>query len=259
MSSSSAPGGKARNRVLIPFIVDAYHNTSHSGLVGETPRNAWLRLTGLYGVMPPPSPEVRRHVFGLSFEKRISNRGLLVLGLYYQSPGLQKLRADVGQKKVLIRFDRTDIGAISVLTAEGWLSVPCTFPELAGTGYWEWVAAAEDLARRNADMAALTRDIVERAVAAVREKGEMATARAELDKPILTLEEFERVEAALNKSFAFVDGAVPPDDGDILDPDEISQDDVQETSIPETPPQPRSSRRSDDDQFDDPTDWDEKE
>lgn len=42
------------------FIVDIYHNTPHSGLKGETPANAWKRLSNEQNVTPPPNANARR-------------------------------------------------------------------------------------------------------------------------------------------------------------------------------------------------------
>jgi len=199
------------NRVFLRAVLDIYHNTPHSGLAGETPRNAWCRLRALFGITPPPSPEIRRHVFGIPLKRRIANRGISVLGLHYQSIELQRLRAKVGQKPILIRVDRYDLGAISVRVDQGWMSVPCTFGEMSGATYWEWIAAVEDLHRRNATTSALSEDTVRRAYAHVRETAEMASARAELGTPVLTEEAFRRMEERLFRSFAFATDH--PDDG----------------------------------------------
>lgn len=218
------------NRVFVRYVVDIYHNTPHSGLAGETPRNAWNRLVRLYGVKPPPSPDIRRHVFGLAFERQIGNRGIRVLGLHYQSPQLQKLRGTVGQKPVLIRVDRYDLGSISVRVGEGWMSVPCVFPEMAGASWWEWIAATEDLHRRHADMAALAQDVVLRAVTDVRGTAEMAAVRAELGTPVLTEEAFKKVEHRLFRSFAFAGTGGEPD-ADLLGAD-ASSDEVDTDVLP---------------------------
>jgi putative transposase len=203
------------NLIFIRYVVDVYHNSPHEGLNGETPRNAWLRLSALYPVLPPPSLEQRRGAFGLNLDRQINNRGIRVLGLHYQSPALQHLRAEVGQKSVHVRVDRYDLGAIAVQVGEDWMSVPCTFPEVAGASYWEWVAAGDSMARRNAVTSALPKAVARRALADIRGIAEMATARAELGTPVLTREEFERIEDKVFLSFAFADDQAG-DDEDLL-------------------------------------------
>ena len=53
------------------FIVDIYHNTPHSGLKGETPANAWKRLSNEQNVTPPPNANARRFVFGLPHSRKL--------------------------------------------------------------------------------------------------------------------------------------------------------------------------------------------
>ena len=36
------------NRTLVRYVVDAYHNSPHHGLAGQTPRQAWDTLTAPY-------------------------------------------------------------------------------------------------------------------------------------------------------------------------------------------------------------------
>lgn len=200
------------NRVLLRYAVDIYHNTPHEGLGGETPRNAWRRLKNLWGGVFPPPEHIRRHVFGVAATRQIGNRGIRFLGLHYQSPNLQKLRFAIGQKSVAIRINRHDLQAISVQQDGGWMSVPCVFQEIAGTSVREWIAAAEDLRRRNADTAALDKTLVEEAMADMRQTAAMATKRAELGEPVLTLAYLDRAEHELFRSFAFANAPAPYDE-----------------------------------------------
>lgn len=234
------------NRILIRYAVDIYHNTPHEGLGGETPRNAWRRLRGLYGVLTPPEEAVRRHVFGIATSKRIGNRGIQFLGLHYQSPELQKMRIFVGQKPVAIRINRHDLAAISVRQGSGWISVPCVFREIAGTSIWEWTAAAQDLRRRNADMAALETDTVRQAMADIRQTAAMATKRAEIGEPVMTLADLEKAERELFRSFDFAERPTPADD-ELLG--------IGETAAPVDQLQELAKTDAPDSEFGGPDDW----
>lgn len=193
------------NRVFVRYVVDVYHNTPHQGLAGETPRNAWLRLTAKWGVLPPPDVTTHRHIFGLHCERYISNRGVRVLGLDYQSEELQRFRHSIRQKLAMVRVNRFDLGAISVWTKDGWLTVPPADDTLRldGVTCWEWVAAAKDLRRRNAEMAQLAAGTVATALASIRQTAEMAVARAELGSPVMTGEAFEKLDRDLFRTFGF--------------------------------------------------------
>jgi putative transposase len=230
------------NRTLIRYVVDVYHNTPHHGLAGETPRNAWLRLTKQHALKPPLSPNMRRHIFGLTAERRIGHRGIRFLGLHYQSPDIQRLRQKLGQKQVRIRVSRMDLSAISVWTESAWMSVPYQQAgiDLRGVSYWEWVAAAEDLARGNADSSKLSADIVNAALRKCRETVEMATKRAEIGRPILTGEEVERTDRSVFRSFGFVDDGADPGIDILGDEGETSTGDVDDPASAAIPPSPRS-------------------
>jgi putative transposase len=203
------------NRVFVRYVVDAYHNTPHLGLAGETPRNAWLRLTAKWGVLPPPDVTTHRHIFGLHCERRIGNRGIRVLGLDYQSGELQRFRHSIGQKPAMVRINRFNLGAISVWTKDGWLTVPPADDtlQLDGVTCWEWVAAAENLRRRNADMARLSEDTVAAALASIRQTAEMAVARAELGSPVITGVALDKLDQDLFRTFGFAaHGPTPVED-----------------------------------------------
>lgn len=229
------------NRVLLRYAVDIYHNSPHEGLGGETPRNAWRRLTNLWGVFPAPE-HIRRHVFGIATTRKINNRGIRLFGLHYQSIELQKLRFAVGQKAVAIRVNRYDLGSISVQQGNGWISVPCVFSEVTGTSLWEWISAAQDLQRRNADTAALDKTLVQEAMTDMRQTAAMATKRAEIGEPVLTPAELEKVERELFRSFSFADTPAPSDEN-LLGSDEALKLDA--PVDPDTP----------DDEFGGPDDW----
>jgi len=235
------------NRALIRYAVDIYHNTPHDALGGETPRNAWRRLKSLWGFFSPPSEHIRRHVFGIACTSRINNRGIRFLGLHYQSLDLQKLRFGVGQKLVSIRVNRHDLGAISVRQQDGgWISVPCVFKEIAGTSVWEWIGAAQDLQRRHADMTSLSKDIVRQAMDDLRQTAAMATKRAEIGEPILTLADLEKAERELFRSFAFAAPPAPSDE-DLLGIDDIPQEPHQPDAL--------TALEAPDDEFGGPDDW----
>lgn len=234
------------NRVLIRYAVDIYHNLPHEGLAGETPRNAWRRLMGLYSIALPPNETIRRHIFGITTTRHIDNRGIRFLGLHFQSEELQKLRIIDDRKLVAIRVNRHDLHAISVQLEQGWLSVPCVFKEIAGTSVWEWIAAAQDLKRRHADMAALSKGVVRQARDDLRQTAAMATKRAEIGEPVLTLQDVEKAERELFHSFEFAD------DSDASDEELLG---ATEVLPPSAPPGASDMFEATDDEFGGPADW----
>jgi putative transposase len=146
-------------QAFVRYAVDHYHNSPHAGLRGEMPRACWLRLTELYGVMPPPDPSKRRAIFGVAMRATADADGLRVLGVQFHAPEVDHLFTQVGATEVEVRVDLKDMGVISAKIGETWIAIDG--PEaLAGVHVDDWIAAEAELRRRHADMAALTRPIV---------------------------------------------------------------------------------------------------
>lgn len=192
------------NRTLVRYVVDAYHNRPHSELAGATPIQTWNRLVGQFGVVPPPDSDTRRHIFGIPCQRRISGRGIRILGIHYQSRELQELRRKVGE--VTVKVGRWDLGMVSVQTpGGGWISVLPAMDGMAldGVTWWEWTAAARDLSGRNADMGHLSAHIMADAIRSIRAQAETAADAAELGSAILGSDELERMEKRLFTNFDF--------------------------------------------------------
>ncbi|MEA1647816.1 Mu transposase C-terminal domain-containing protein [Nitrospirillum sp. BR 11164] len=230
------------NRTLILWVLDCYHNTPHAGLAGETPRNAWLRLTKQYGAAPPPNATQRRNIFGIVCERRIQAGGVCVLGIHYQSRELQQLRRTFRNQAVRVRVDRFDLGAISVQAPDGqWLSVKPAVGglDLAGVTWREWRAATEELRRRHADMAKASASAVNAAILAIRDSSTAAAERAELGKVILRGEDFDAFDRKLGKPFEFVTGGQGIEESDGEDDDIFGWTDGG-AALPAGPPMDRT-------------------
>jgi putative transposase len=195
------------NRLLVRGIVDCYHNTPHEGLAGDTPRNAWLRMTKRHGVQPPPPPFIRRSIFGVQCERRVGGKGVRFLGIHYQSPLLQQIRASKANPSVRIRVNRFDLGEISFWDERhgGWAVARARLDGFQGVTVWEWIASVEHLNRTNADNARLSRSVVVKTINELRAYGEMAVKRAELGSPILNDEFFRKIERSHFAVFEMMD------------------------------------------------------
>ncbi|MXQ12354.1 Mu transposase C-terminal domain-containing protein [Microvirga makkahensis] len=189
--------------VIVRWLVDVYHNTPHEGLGGETPRNCWIRTTRLHPVLPPPDAAVSRHIFGITVERRITNSGVRILGLHYQSEELQRLRRVARQKPVLVRIDEGDLGYVSVRTKEGWLTVRCMRSGFDGVSMGRWIATERALRREHANMARLSEDVVFQALSEIKVIADAATKRAGIASPIITSADVDRLERNVFRTFAF--------------------------------------------------------
>lgn len=189
-------------RALVRWVVDVYHNSPHAGLSGETPANAWKRLVGTYGIIPPPDRHVRRAVFGIDLTRVLSPRGIRVAGLFFNALELQAHRRIKGDVGVAVKVDPADLGHISVnLGSGGWIAVPCMREGIDGVPLAIWKSAAADLRRQFAAEARLTDDIV---LTAIREAWKMA-AKAQKRVGILSTrpstDELDSLERQLRLGF----------------------------------------------------------
>jgi len=171
------------NRIFVRAVVDMYHQRPHEGLGGETPYNAWLRLSRKYGVEPPPNIEERRHIFGINLERVIGDKGILFFGLHYQSSALQRLRVNLAVRTVRIRVNRFDISKISVATEGGWLTVDSSHKLPPDISIWEWLAAAREHAFIHAENARPGLSVMYAAIDRLRQDGTASYARSEFGVP----------------------------------------------------------------------------
>jgi len=184
--------------LLTRFVVDVYHNEPHAGLSGETPRNAWIRLSNTYGVLPPPTGDRRRHIFGINRNAAITTSGICQSGIWYQSDAIQAMRRKNPKTRVLIRVDRFDYGEISVWNGKGWLRVPAVHQEFRGMSMWIWAAACERHRLLNRENASLSRGTLLKTKQWLQGQGEMARLHAELGTGFVTDEQFVRFESKLS-------------------------------------------------------------
>ncbi len=193
---------------MIRWCVDAYHNAPHSQLNGATPLNRWYELARDHGVQPGPTGALRTHLFGTYVTRKASKKGLRVAGLYFQSKELQQIRRKDSKIPILARVNNHDLGAISVLTKQGWIEVPCVHKELEGVSIWRWLATTERLKLFNRENAKASRQTLLDTFAWLKEQAEMARLEAGLVNPVLTDEDYLRFEKRMDGVFSLVDGPV---------------------------------------------------
>ncbi|MEJ0052124.1 MAG: Mu transposase C-terminal domain-containing protein [Methylovirgula sp.] len=187
--------------VFLRYLVDEYHNEPHDGLFGETPRNAWLRLTEDYGASPPPTANMLRVTFGTALTRTIGDYGIRVLGLWYQSEELQTWRRQYGDVKIDIRVDPEDLGAISTKLGNSWIPINCLADWASGLDVRTWIGVCADLRARFAREAEVASHVVHDAVCARQALSQKAIKRAALGPTTLSSEEIELAERNLTLSF----------------------------------------------------------
>lgn len=165
---------------LVLGTVDIYHNSPHRGLKGETPANAWKRLTDQFGTPEPPQKVQIVAAFGAEYERVTGINGVTFNGLWYQGEALQRNRLRHGDQAVTIRVDHEDLSEIAVLTDGSWVTVPAVDQETASTSLAQLQFENELLNREHAHQAEVSARIVARARQRLRDTNKHAVARARL-------------------------------------------------------------------------------
>ncbi|MGU3451917.1 Mu transposase C-terminal domain-containing protein [Methylobacterium sp. 391_Methyba4] len=192
------------------YALDVYHNLPHQGLGGETPANAWNRLTDHYGVIPIPGRNERRAIFGLRFERVLGRHGLRFMGLHYRGDVLRDLYLKRGGISVPVRVDPQDIGALSVEIDGSWHEVQAATTGFDGVSLADHRALCEQLAKRYADQAKLSQGVVFEALRAIQARASAAEKAATFLARFAEPEDIERAERSL-RTFTI------PSDADFAD------------------------------------------
>jgi putative transposase len=172
------------------------------------------RLTAMYGVDAPPNGHQRREIFGIDLERSLDQRGIRVAGVYYQSAEIQEWRRQVGDTKVRLRFDPSNIGYVSVWIGERWLTVPSVRDMFRGLDLETWMESVRDLRRRHAKNAKIYEHIALAAIRAISQMADDAMRRVSIDATRPTAEELDREERHLLLGFEITDdNALGSDEG----------------------------------------------
>ncbi|NGO51059.1 Mu transposase C-terminal domain-containing protein [Allomesorhizobium camelthorni] len=193
-------------KALVRYVVDAYHNTPHGGLGGQTPNDAWEERTALHQVLPPPPAHRLRTVFGFSDNRRIQNRGIRFLGLYYRSSELALLRRSVGQADVRIRADLENLGTVwfsKNVPGAKWESANCDL-DMEGVSAALWIDTEAALRRKYANVAKLSEHIVYAALRDLRETGRHSAAAAGIGPSTMAREDILKHETEIVRHFGYV-------------------------------------------------------
>ncbi|MDM9627853.1 hypothetical protein QTL95_18335 [Rhizobium sp. S152] len=199
------------NLLLVQAIVDIYHHQPHS-TTGQTPHERWLRLSEKYGVLPPPPAKVRRAIFGTRMNREITDQGVTIFGIHYQSKLLQQFRMD-SKSSILVRVDRFNLDAISGWNGEGWFTIPATIRIPEDVSLWEWVGAAREVEADNAPGTERGLASMLAAVNRLRLSGAAASARAGIATAPIDEESLLKAHTNYFDNMAYIDdlGDVDPE------------------------------------------------
>ena len=156
--------------MLVRYVVDVYHNRPHEGLLGETPNDAWERLSRRYPMCPPPLPKDRRAIFGLNVRRKVRGNGVLVCGIQYRCDQLEQLflRRPDDEHSVKVRINPENIGTVDVLIDGQWFPARAVGGGFDGIRMDLWIAKIRAIRQTNHDKSLLKRHVVLEALADIR-------------------------------------------------------------------------------------------
>jgi putative transposase len=199
------------NRIFVRAIIDIYHTTPHSGLGGETPADAWERLSAFSAINQPISSIERRHLFGVELERAISDKGVRVFGVHYNSSELQRHRFEQQAlpmsppPRVKIRHGRLDISAVSFQLDNEWKEAKSTIGVPVSTTLVAWIGARANHLARVGEKAKAYLSVQLDAVNELVASGDAASATAGLGLDALVASDYDAFEKRYFKDMSFVD------------------------------------------------------
>jgi putative transposase len=225
-------------RVLVRYVVDRHHNKPLKALGGETPREAYLRLTKQYGVWPAPDATKLRNVFGYSIKRVLGPGGIRFLNIRYRSRALHKHYLKVGGAEVICRVHLANLGAISVrIGKSSWLTVRAP-REFDGVDAETWIAAEAAVRAKMANTEkTITGHILNAAILEIQRTAEIGRKHARIEDSPLPRKALLAAEARMQ---IFADY---PDEHD-EDESEPSED-IYESAIPVAAPAPARHKGAD--------------
>lgn len=184
-------------QILTLFICDIYHNTPHAGLSGETPANAWKRLSAEQGVTPPPDANHRRAVFGVPLSRKLDRHGVRVFGINYTCPQMQEALLRGASGAIAVRVDPEDLTHVSVCLGHEWFSAEAVSRSVWGLSLSEWLDMVRSLRVRFREEAVLSEHIIREARKKIRAIDARARQLRRVQPPHLTAEHLNRAERQL--------------------------------------------------------------
>lgn len=187
---------------IVRWVADIYHRRPHSGLAGETPAEAWERLTDEHHVLPPPGAREMRIAFGTQLDRTLAKDGVRVMHVRYHDLALaEKYVRNVG-KKVSVRVDPQNIGAIEILDGDVWRELPAVDPRFEGMSAADWARAVEGHNRRRRQTEQEIFEETWAAYEAIRERNKDARALRGLFEDAWDQGRIDRIEERLTAFFA---------------------------------------------------------
>jgi putative transposase len=188
---------------LIRWVVDIYHNSPHEGLEGRTPLEQWKAdmASGNYPLRALPDTRSKRLAFGIQLTRTASKSGLTVMGVRYHSEDLATWCRRFGFKKVDIRWDGEDLGAIEIFLEGAWREVAAVHDRFRGVNVHVWQRVRRSLRAKSASRKSWEEETVFKAIDDIEALVAHKSAIFGIIDKSISEKEFHQLEESLFSSF----------------------------------------------------------
>lgn len=193
--------------ILVRWVVDAYHNTPHTGLGGRTPLEQWERdmAEGNYPLHAPPDERRKRLAFGLNLKRVVQKTGITVLGIRYTSEALASFFLQEGNVEVDVRWCDDDVGRIEARLGKKWYEINAVHDHYQGLSAQAWLMTHRALKARDPVRKAFDEQTVSRAITDIRAIVEERKAAFDIVDLSWTEGKLARIEQEAMRGFSTTD------------------------------------------------------
>ena len=193
--------------ILVRWVVDIYHNSPHSSLGGRTPLEQWDAdmEDGNYPLSGLPDVATKRLAFGKRIECTVSQQGIVVMGVRYHNPELGMYFMGMGSKRVDVRWDPENLGAVSVYLDGAWQVVPSVHDRFVGMHFHDWIKVRRALRAKSASRKIWNQEIVFNAIDQIEDLVKDRSMAFGIIDTTISDEQFSKIQADLFSSFRMDD------------------------------------------------------
>ena len=188
---------------LVRWVVDIYHNSPHAGLGGRSPIEQWDAdmADGNYPLRALPDKRSKRLAFGIELTRTVSKSGVTLMGIRYHSDDLAAWFRCYGSRKVDVRWDGADLGAIEVFLEGAWREVAAVHDRFQGLNAQVWLRTRRTLRSKSASRKLWDETVVFEAIDAIEAMVAQKSAAFGILDTSISEEEFLQLERSLFSSF----------------------------------------------------------
>ncbi len=193
------------SEILINWIVDYYHVSSHAGLGGQLPINAWSEKIKEFGQSPALGCEQIAAALGIAKKCKLSKRGLRFFGLHYTCVELQEKYRSTTNREFDVRIMAENIGFMMVWIDDRWVRADCVEEHADGKHLEDWISEYRGITQKYRNDSEVFSDVRDAVMKRIGGKNDQGKERRQLVPSTMSAERLARLEQELYHGPTFVD------------------------------------------------------